>query len=241
MKYRLELGYLECEEQHPITQGEFEKLRSARELLSGAFDFEQTWEIVVFNHLELERQQLAYLTEHLVRSMRGYDDMHALTAPFAPRLANLLTSTRLYLDQIPQLLSSELKEAFTKLCRRHHSESFEYRFMYELRNHMQHCSVPIHEFSPGNGRGEYSVRVMTHKHRLADGAKFKASILKEMPDSVELLSASRVYVERLSSIHVALRELQRKGIDSARTLLEQSHEVFKRAIGSSGDALRAVI
>jgi len=65
------------------------------------------------------------------------------------RLSNLLSSIRLFLDHSEFAFKrkygkkSEEVEAFKKYASEKYDSSFSYRFVYKLRNYVQHCGIPI--------------------------------------------------------------------------------------------------
>ena len=236
-----------------INEYEFKELRLARQTLIDAFSLEEKWEIVIFNYQELERELLVCATEHAVREVRGYKDMFMLNAPLTPRVVNLLTATRLYIDQVPQHLSKNaldpIRIAYKSECSRHYDESFDFRFMEALRNYVQHKGIPVHmvshggewvNFSPEKRKLEFSTVIKSQKKYFAEDSNFKKSVLKEMPDSVNIIECARSYIERLSKIHDFVRTKKEKFANNARLLIEESHKKYLALSETSVMALEAI-
>lgn len=236
-----------------IDSTEFEALRTARRTLIDAFALEEKWEIVVFNYQELERELLMSAVEHAIRDVRGYEDLFTLNAPLTPRMVNLLTAARLYLDQAPQHLAEEktdpLRAAYESERAKHYDECFEYRFMEALRNYVQHRGIPVHMVTHGGSwvnhpdgtrQLEFSTVMQAKKKNLAEDTSFKRKVLNEMPESVDLLSAARSYVERLSQVHGFIRGRLAEAADAARKRIEDAQAAYLRLPDAAGVGLEAI-
>jgi hypothetical protein len=231
----------------------FEAFRRAREVLVDAFALEEKWDIVVSNYQELERELLVVATEHAVREMRDYEDMFMLKAPLTARVVNLLTAARLYLDHAPQHLDIDprgtLRDDFDTERKNRHAASFEYRFMDAMRNHVQHRGMPVHLVSHGGSwvelenvsrRMEFTTTLMAKKSYLEEDSQFKKSVLKEMPDSVDIMACGRGYVEHLSHLHGFVRERLASTIGAARALIEGAHKAYSALPGAAIVGLKAI-
>ncbi|MDP2203987.1 MAG: hypothetical protein Q8K07_18365 [Methylicorpusculum sp.] len=111
-----------------------------------------------------------------------------------------------------------------------YDRKFDYRFMEALRNHVQHYGAAIHFFRPSQelvgkeaGHLEYQYDVLAKRVNLAEDSKFKATVLKEMPEEVSLRAAAREYVESISAIHENIRQLISAVVDVARQDIEAAH------------------
>jgi hypothetical protein len=253
MKYWLKQMVLGRVPEVEIGLVRFESLRKARKSLVDAFALEERWDIVVSNYQELERELLLCATEHAVREVRGYEDMFMLNAPLTVRLVNLLTATRLYLDQAPQHLVSEsgesLRNEFEAERRKHYDASFEYRFMEALRNHVQHRGIPVHlvnhggswvEHPDGVRRMEFTTVMKAKRKYLEEDSQFKPSVLKEMPEEVDLMECVRDYLERLSHIHGFVRERLALVTGGARRLIEDATRIYTEQPEAKTIGLQAI-
>lgn len=242
MKYQLGTQYLEERCFAEISKEFFDDLKTARKILSCAFAIEEKWNLVTFNFLELLNEQLRSAARNTVSRPVNYEDFYEVMTGFTVRLSNFLSTTLLYLHQANHSLPEELglREIFKEAQTVHYNISPEYRFMYALRNYMQHRSVPIHQISHQNRWTSHSdpnakmqswTTLYAFKEQLAEDKEFKAKVLYEMPDRVDLIHYAKCYVEHLSAIHCQLRELLEEHIQAATRKFQQAQELYKSSGG----------
>ena len=114
--------------------------------------------------------------------------------------------------------------------------NFEYRFMEALRNHVQHNGSAVHSLSHSGvwlpkgkrERLEYTVTPYTHRQYLAQDKTFKPRVLQECPERVDLLKASRIYIESLGVVHKLVRRTLAPTMKAARTLVESAIDRYKK-------------
>ncbi len=219
-----------------ISEELFEKLVQSRQVLNNALALEEKFDLLLSNFLELQQEVLSLTADFIVHSPQGYTDHHKHTATLNRRVVNLLTSARLYSDQIHQHVKActlddqvDIKKYFSD----EYDSCFEYRFMEALRNHVQHQGLAIHLNSRGHGwsgEGEnrkagYYIHAFALKKILKQNTSFKKIVLDEMPDKVELVTCSKAYISCLGRIHFSLRELIEVNVSNARdtitTLINQ--------------------
>lgn len=215
----------------PLSEDEFEKLKQAKSCLNSAFALEENYDLLLSNYRELELEAISAAFNDMTVKQHAYEDFFEVRTVINRRVVNLLSATRMYLDQylgnlkkigidsnIPKTLSSEQYDNF-----------FEYRFMEALRNHTQHAGHAVHGVKMG-GRWmheqeprklQYSITPYAAKCML-EGTKFKASVLKECPDKVAIIPAARIHVGGISSIHKKVRELSKDLVQDARGLFEEA-------------------
>lgn len=240
MTYILRKAVLDTVPEVEISREEFETLKSAREILADAFAIEEKYEIVVSNFLALEKQLLEVAVTNAVRDTLSYGEFFETRSALNMRLVNLLTATKLYLDQLPQHIAdcvpnnADVADAVKRRCSEEYDKNFEYRFMEALRNHVQHRGIPIHSIRQDghwtsfdeSGHMEFSVYIAAQRDVLESDGKFKKAVLAEMTQDVNLLAATRKYVESLSSIHQFVRDLISVSIAAARALIEAAHTKY---------------
>lgn len=247
MKYILRKSVIAPVPEIEITEKDFSVLNSARGVLSNAFAIEEKYEIVISNFLDLERQLLDINAANVVRYKSTYADFFEIRSLLNVRLVNLLTSTRLYLDQIPQnivdcdLAETEAISLFRSRCSEEYDKHFEYRFMEALRNYVQHRGIPVNFVRQGanwtsleeDRMMEFSVHMSAQRSYLEEDGKFKKSILKEMAGDVDLVAASRRYIESISAINEFVRKLLQKSIESARAAIEAAHHSYSEVFSGN--------
>lgn len=225
-----------------ITAQDFSRLKAARDVLSNVFAIEEKYEIVISNFLDLEKQLLDVAATNAVRDTNTYAEFFEVRSLLNIRLVNLLTSVRLYLDQLSQHIDDcDLAdpEASTLVKARRSEEydkHFEYRFMEALRNYVQHRGIPIHFIRHGSRWTsfeadrlmEFSIHIAAQRSYLEEDDKFKKTVLNEISGDVDLAAASRRYIESISSINEFVRKLLKERTASARTAIEAAHSRYSQ-------------
>lgn len=202
-----------------ISDKQFDEVVKARETLASAFALEESYDLLVGNYVEVEQEVLAATVNNSVRNLYGDDDFFELRSTINRRVINLLTATRLYIDQTPQWLkkcAAQPKVACAEFETRkhfHYDNIFSYRFLEALRNHVQHCGLAVHSVTHGrkwhelqdSHELELSLTPLAEKSHLCMDSKFKKKILDEMPEKVVLMHAIREYLECIGDIHTMCR------------------------------------
>ncbi len=240
-RYIFRIGALGQFPELEIDHVRFEKLKSSRAILSHALAIEEKYEILISNYLELEREATNASVSEMVRNHIEYSDFFDIRLALNIRLVNLLTAVRLYADQLASHIyacvpgNENTKDDTKKFFSSEYDSSFEYRFMEALRNYVQHRGIPVHRISTGakwtdlnDGLLEYSLYFGTQKKELLIDDGFKKQVLNEMPDEVNLRSASRSYVESISRIHRQARELIDENVVSSRKVLEDAIHDYRQ-------------
>jgi hypothetical protein len=242
-----------------IDKARFDSLKSSRKLLSEAFALEEKYECAVVAYADLETAAARISIDDVIgTTLTGYEELFNARVTMNIRLANLLSAARGYLDTLPQHAarcsadSAKAKTAVKKLTGEQYDASLEYRFMEQLRNHVQHAGMAIGLVTLGGswvGEGgdkwrEHSVQFHAMKGMLSENKKFKQLVLDELPDKIDLKIATRAYMDCLSVIHVSARSLIaaetaqarehiQKAIDDYKTV-HKEHFVGLAAIASDG-------
>lgn len=205
--------------QLPINDQQFENIANAVRVLKAAFALEESYDLLIGNYVEVEKEVLAAAASNAVQNLNEYKDFFDLRSTINRRVVNLLTTTRLYLDQVPQRLADCTADPdcarceFKQRTNEHYDDFFSYRFMEALRNHVQHCGLAVHHLShdskwigeSGERVIEISVQPFSEKrHFVADGG-FKKKILDEMPEKILLMHAIREYLECIGNLHTLVR------------------------------------
>lgn len=108
---------------------------------------EEKYELIISNYLELEKDSLSISSSNMLRRSYNYSDFFDVRSTFNRRIVNLLTSTKLYLDQIYQhvkVCNLDLANIIKQKTNKEYDSVFEYRFMEALRNHVQHHGLAVH-------------------------------------------------------------------------------------------------
>ena len=218
----------------PISNEQYEALVDARSILTSAFAMEESYDLLIGNYVEVEQELLTATAINAVRDLNGYHDFFELRSTINRRVVNLLTATRLYLDQTPQRLSGcasipkEARAQFKQRTRDHYDATFGYRFLEALRNHVQHCGLAVHRLSLNNkwiGVGEervleLSIQPFVEKRYLVSDGGFKQKVLDEMPEQIVLTLAIREYLQCIGDLHKLVRSHVAKRVEEARQTIE---------------------
>lgn len=254
MNYAIQIWALGTYPQININKEEFDKLRQSRQCLSNALAIEEKYELLLSNYSDLEKECLNVTSDSMLRNDIGYANIFEIRLTFNRRIVNLLTSTKLYIDQIQQHVKAcipedaDITEKIKALFSNEYDAHFEYRFMEALRNYVQHRGLAVHSTMLGsrwtshedNGELEYTTRLFTHRSEVESDKAFKKSISNEMPEKVELIYACRIYIEAISKIHCYIRKLLVQVSESSRNLIAQNINEYEETYKKKPFGLSAV-
>lgn len=239
MKYVLKRAVLGCDASIEITSDDFHAILDAREVLSSALTIEEKYLVLLSNYEELERELVSQSVSATIRPPQKYVDFHSTTGIFNTRMVNVLTACRLYIDHLCHHIKDidqDSSEAVKRLSSSQYDDHFEYRFMEALRNYVQHRGFPVHKTSyrfyltePVTEESHHVkvLEIFTQRKMLEADGQFKASVLKEMDDEVNLKHAVRRYIECLSRIHIEVRGIIHQRTTQARELMEFHFNQYK--------------
>lgn len=193
---------------------------------------EENFEILVENYITYEKEVYGVLIQKLLRgsglsSINFFDERR----PINLYLANFLTSSRSYLDHLEGLSKRhpelKIKES---IISPEYDNNPEYKFIYKLRNHIQHSSAGIHKQEFGSfsvlgdedGQNCY-LSLHTDVSRLADDT-FGKTFLSSYPGVIDLNKFLRVFVGCLSEIHAKVRLAIKSNADAFKTLDNEPDE-----------------
>ncbi|KQM97988.1 hypothetical protein [Sphingomonas sp. Leaf25] len=242
----------------PISASEADDLVSAMSDLKHLVAFEQKFDLLLENLLELERE---LLDRALVTNLRGFQSAHDMLddqLAFARRLLNLMSAARTYVDHVKHHMSAMhpgdavVKAAVDALFADRYDASLDYRVMEAMRNYSQHRGMPVHGFSyephwideGGDRRLEANYRIKLDLALLREDKKFKASVLKELDEAgvePDLKSIVRGYVAQLGEVHLSLRDLIDHRMKAARNRLSEWRERYSQASGAASMLGLAVV
>lgn len=115
-----------------IDEPEFEKLKSSREVLLSAKAIEEKYDLLVSNFLELEKEILSQLAQKMIFVQDSYQHFYELNSILNRRVVNLLTSTKLYYDQIEKHVRTCMKDQkkFGTEAKSYFSDEYDAHFEY---------------------------------------------------------------------------------------------------------------
>jgi len=240
MKYLLRKNVLADVPEIEITAKEYADFERARNVLSNALAIEEKYEIVMSNYLDFEKQILSMATDYMVREQIEYSDFFEVRLGLNICLVNLLTSVRLYVDQlnlnvrecVPNV--ADAKEIVKKFFSDEFDRHKEYRFMEQLRDYVQHRGLPVHLTQYGARRTtlegdfflEYYMELASQRSYLQEDSKFKPKVLAELDEKIDLKVATRSYLESISNVHESARNMIIESVTLARQQIENAHHRY---------------
>jgi hypothetical protein len=218
MRYTLKRRVLGVPDFILISEDAFNQWRSTQEHLVTAYNVEATFDLLLENYAEFEQD---FLRLSLRLSLFGEQG-----EPLVPqremnrRVTNLLSSVRLYLDQVTRELNSiggdKSPQAETLMQCRHnqYDSSLAYRAMECLRNHAQHYGFPVHAITSSLEREKTNqesllrawLQLYVDVQRLKENPKYKKTVLDELAavahrEQVNLTPLVCEYIEKRWEVH----------------------------------------
>lgn len=232
-----------------IDKSKFEELKQAKEYLSEILSFEEKYELLLSNYIELEKECLLISAQNMVYEDNEYMNFFDIKLLFNQRIVNLLTTSRLYIDQLSQHIKAcnlniDIKSFFSY----EYDNNFEYRFMEALRNYVQHRGLAVHFTSIGSnwtsldddGEMQFKTRVYTKKDEVEKDSAFKKNVAKEMPDKVDIIYASRSYIESISKIHCNIRKILSDVAICSRQIIEEITHKYEKINNGKSNGLSVI-
>ena len=191
-----------------------------------ASNAEEKFDLILENFAEYEQTLLELAFQHSLYHGTIEELLDGSLILINRRLSNLLSSARLYIDQIAHELSeiygkkSEEASKFEIATNTAYDTSPGYCVMETLRNFSQHRGLPIHQVSfsadaddaGGVRKVRCSVKPSTKIETLKTDSKVKPAAIEQLELSqdkngfAEITSFVRQYVEALANVHGVLRK-----------------------------------
>src|SRR5690554_1042377 len=236
MKYVLRREVLASTAEKQISEARFQEISEARQNLFELLAIEEKYDLLVRNYLGFEQVVYDSSITGLLYTERSWSDFieHIQAANLA--VMNLLAMCRSYVDHAPQHLSAiypglpEKKDAFHDERKSVYTEFLGYRALYEIRNHVQHCGLPVHSFTLGGSWLDTreacrhnAIPYVSVEELVKDGS-FNKRILNELRgvgERVDLRLLVRENMSAFGRIHKCVRALtQERAKDSEITIDE---------------------
>lgn len=218
MEYFVDRSALNSKGEINISEKEYQSIKEAKNFLSEALSIEKKFDILMENYYEFEIDLLNISTRHMIfRGELNEEKFHNDLTLMNRRLANLLSSTKLYIDHGKHQLSSCFhldKETINQNYSFEYDNTLDYRVMEALRNYIQHRDLPIDgrtynsQENYDNTQWLYSQTLYFKIANLKNDGKFKKTILTELSNIGEkhyIKNYVRGYIESLYRIHNKIR------------------------------------
>jgi hypothetical protein len=253
MNYYLGTIALGSDQWFPIDPIHYETIREHKANLIRSLEIEERFDILLGNYREFEEDILKMALRHAVIPTQQANDCHSQRREVNRRIANFLSSARLYLDHLRHDIKSIFGADSTPVkglkvnISAQFDSSFSYRLMEALRNHVQHRGLAAPSFSvnhqltelrPGAQVACTVTPQMVKRYLLADSkltAKIRAEI-EALPDSTDLKPHIREYMGCLNRINNQVRALIQAGLPEWEATIRKTIDGFKSHFSLSDDA-----
>ncbi len=258
MKHGITRMVLGCNQFIPISEDEFIETVAARDRFFRLLGIEEKFDLLAENLAELETDILDLTMRRMLFHEWSWASFRADVATVNRRLANLLSSCRLYVDQVKHDLGliygrdsavrSQVSEAFS----REYDTRLGYCLLEALRNHIQHCALPLGHLSypstrdfPGNSRSHirHTCIPSLSLSQLRESGALNKKILGRLKEDAELLDIRplvRDYVSGLGLVHTKMREWVKEDALAWKTRIVNVRDRFRAEYGEKDVGLAVV-
>jgi len=219
-----------------IDEERYRALAHARNILIDAGAFEQHYELLLGNFKAYEMHCAEASLESSVQFSFRYETWATVLSEANRHALNFLTTTKLYADQVVRGFKHVvLEQPFAEVAKRLLNEAYDatlaYRFVCELRNHVQHRGYAVHGSRSGIGNTWLdNSSLQFYKARIEeDRGKFKLRVLDQLDDKVDVLGMFRDYVVAVSNVHIELRKVIAAACEAARADIKVAMDEFSEA------------
>lgn len=232
-KYILEQRILGPRLQMDIDEKRYNELAHAREVLSNALVFEQSYELLLGNFISMEFAFTEICLRATLEPQYKYAEMAEILRQADRHIVNILTAMRGYADQVVQGfkcldLNPDFREIAKAQLSRIYDRSPDYQFMYELRNHVQHRATAIHGFEGADPNSDdpngwvETIKFYASNISLSSDRVFKQRVLDELPEKIDIRRCARQSVKEMGEAHLALRSEIAEHVARARSTFESA-------------------
>ncbi len=222
-----------------ISEERYNLLRNARSTLVDAGAFEQKYEILLGNYIELEKFCTEWSLRREIEADHRYEIWAKVLLDANRYIMNLLSAGRSYTDHVVRdfkhlSLVPTFQEQANNFMREAYDRSASYRFVCALRNYVQHRAAAVHGITSGTKSECWADRMIIYciKEKLREDGDFKATVLAEAESKTDLRKTFRGYMREVSEIHIGLRRLVAEACLQARTVHQDAIVDFVAAQGS---------
>ncbi len=234
----------------PVAEPQLTAVRAANDTLLVALGIEEKLEFVVANYVEYESELLRLSLHEIVWSNHDWSIYRNAKHIVNRRLVNLLSTARLYLDQVVHDIgtiagpTSSARESIKEAAAHEYDTHREYRAMEALRNYVQHRDVPVQALSfpalidadtdPITRR--QSASPLLDVRRLESDRQFKPAVLKELQtigDAIPLTPFVRKYVASITRVHAVVRRAIARPVAEAEARLTELCALARETFGDN--------
>lgn len=213
---------------HGKTESEIDKVHAeniirAKWFLIELLSMEEKYDIIIQNYKEFELLILELTLNHQLYRGKDWSDIKGELLEVNRKLINVLTSTKLYIDQLKHSAkivfesSSQDVQTLDNYISAQYDSNPSYRFFEALRNHVQHRDLPIHRirynenvYDETKELSEFNINVHCLVKNLMADKKFKKQVLVDLgsqdKDYIDIKYHLRKYIQSIGIINDFVRE-----------------------------------
>lgn len=227
-----------------VPQATLDQLQASMTDLREVVDIEQKFDILYSNFIELEEELATITVRDAYRHFATLVELFDARLTITRRVGNLLSSARLYVDQVKHHISAlypndtAIKLEVEGYFHHEYDTLLGYRVMEALRNYSQHRGLPVHGMSYAANwlddelptkRLEYNAALVLSVKELESDGSIKSSVMGELADlgeNVDLKPLIREYIEGLANVHSKIRALVGPRTQQAEALVLEWRQNF---------------
>jgi hypothetical protein len=206
----------------PVPEEKYKFIQLARQTLNEANEFEERFWAVCELYREFQDACLVVASRQTIYFGHDELDIMRVRSSLSVKLSSFISAARFYLDLAGKsvitisrggIQSSDVMAVCSEIFDNH----FEYRLLYQLRNYVQHYSLPVHGMSMQRSRDEsgkwleHSVNLTIPIAELISWSGLKSSVKKELRDipteKIDLSLYSKTYFSLICQIHDKFRAM----------------------------------
>lgn len=231
-----------------ISLADFEETKLSKRNLLVTLGIEEKMDLVLENYAEFERDLLDFTLRYSIFPRMDWPSFMGDLQLINRRLANLLTTGKLYVDQVQHDVRTlfgtrSLEEGrLREWISREYDETLGYRVLDTIRNYVQHRSFPVHGLSyPGAWEPQDSPKQLRfgilpwiQPSNLRGDPKFRRAVLDELEargEKLNLVPFVREYVAAISRVHENLRELVKPIIEKCKRTVDETYTRARKVFG----------
>lgn len=133
----------------PLTSTEYEKYKKAVSTLMDINKNLDLFKVVFYNFKDYELTLNHSFKQYIENPAMDWSRMDRTILELNRRISNYLSSVRIFLDHSEYTIKktygkkSSIVKEFKDTCSNAYDNNFSYRFLYKLRNYVQHCGMPL--------------------------------------------------------------------------------------------------
>ena len=205
-----------------LSDSEFEEFKKANSHLIQFTRDQNLFNIVRLNFEDYVKLLNEYLQEFIQNPRTIQSKMPMMFLNINRLIINYLSAIRTFLDHSETNLKKRYESdpqritSFKNACSKEYDNNFSYRFVYELRNYVQHCGMPLGSLAlgaslvnPVTNKAKRVMEVKFVRDELLEDSKWKAQIrdeIQKLPQEFDITSHLSEMMKCIKRINLILIE-----------------------------------